>query len=138
MGIKGNQPKGSTRIKEPQIPSGVSSDELHPLFSFEYFDRDYYHKRCDKKQKSALADTIIKLSQLAWKDIRKSNYKANGFETIPIGEISGHRPEILREDVPYLHVFRYFGLCPMLGVKRGHLYYVIWLDNEMKRYNHGS
>lgn len=137
MVIKGNLPKGSARIKSPEVKPQGSFDSLRPVFSFEYFDYDYYRK-CGKEHKAALADTVIKLSQMTWGELRQSHHKGVGFERIPLEQISGARPSILTEDVNHLHVFRYYGKCPMLGLKRDQIYYVIWLDNEMVRYNHGS
>jgi hypothetical protein len=134
MPIKGNKPGGSQRIKEP-IGPGVSTDDSHPLFSFQYIDRIEF-QCCGDEHKAALSNKVVLLSQLTWRELRQSTRHGHGFESIPIEQIRGRFPSIITEDVAQLHVFRYHGRHPMIGLKMDKVFYVIFLDYNFSHYDH--
>jgi len=59
-----------------------------------------------------------------------------GFEMLEQGRIRVPLPPGLTPDQK-LHVFRYNGLAPMIGVREGGTYFVLLLDHNFTCYDHG-
>lgn len=86
-----NSRKNRRQFKQPSISEGKrvksqqnqsNPDLQKPIFSFEYLDRQYSISQCTKDEKAALIDTLDKLSQLSWRELRQAPKHGLGYEKI--------------------------------------------------------
>lgn len=97
-------------IREISIPKinkiSIDIDE-YPKFCFKYLS-DVSFKKCKNYQFFIdFLNRLQKLSELSWKEIRKSHRHSFGMEKIPIKKIKPKKlPSIITPDVTHLHVFR--------------------------------
>lgn len=82
-------------------------------------------------------ETMYKLSQLTWKEIRQLGRHKLGFEHFYQDDFPKKPKGVpITQDVRYM-VFRYDGKLPMVGYRDNAVYYLLWLDNDFKLYDHG-
>lgn len=116
-----------------------SNDNQPPVFSFRYLQKNsgYSIDDCDHRQRKALLETMYKLSQLTWKELAQLNRHKLGFERISQDDFPRKVKGVpITQDVRYI-VFRYDGMLPMVGYRDEAVYYLLWLDNDFKLYDHG-
>lgn len=115
-----------------------SDSERRPAFSFEDLsnERAYSFDGLDKKQKALFASTLHVLGRMTWAEIRNSHRHKNGHEIILRDSLKVTVPDHVTPDVNIL-AFRCFDKAPMLGYKDGHIFKLLWLDPNMKCYDHG-
>lgn len=131
--------KGRNFKNPPYQTANQSTDNCHPVFSFQYLQKGsgYSIEDCDNKQWKALLETLYKLSQLTWKDIKQSGRHQLGFEHLPQDRIHQKPHGVpLTLDVRYM-VFRYFGKQPIVGFRKDSTYYLLWIDKDFTLYDHG-
>jgi hypothetical protein len=113
----------------------VPPEEQPPLFSLRYMDKDYSLEKCTKDEKAAFADTLYRLSQLTWSEIKRSPRHGLGYEKIDRNAIRGSIPNILKQDALFI-AFRFCGMAPMVGYRDRSVFYIIWLDRDFSLYPH--
>ena len=118
------------RIDNEPLP-----EQQPPLFSLRYIDREFCLSACNKDEKAAFADTLHRLSQLTWSQIRQAPRHGLGYEKIDRDSIRGAIPGHVTEDVNFI-AFRFFGLAPMVGYRDRATFFVIWLDRTYSLYPH--
>ena len=126
------------KIHTPDKASEPSADLLAPIFSLK-ISKDYCLSNCDKDEKSAFADTLHKLSQSTWRDLRQSGRHGQGYEIIDKKSIKGKMPDHITDDV-HIIAFRFFGKKPMAGyrdINDRRIFHVVWLDRDCSLYDHG-
>ncbi len=139
--------KRRQRLKQPQVnqsqqlrPSPSSPelpDHNPPVFSLRYLDRGRYGlSACQQREKAAFADTLHKLSQLTWQELRLSQRHGLGYETIARQALRVPIPQHITDEVRFI-AFRFYGKAPMVGYRVKELFYVIWLDRDFTLYDHG-
>lgn len=133
--FRGAQPTQGKYVR-PQPPESKSDSQEYPIFSLRFLDKDYCLSLCQTKEKAAFADTIHKLCQRTWSDIRQLNRHKAGYEKIARNKITGKIPAHITEDVEHFLAFRFYDMAPMVGYKEGTVFYVIWLDRSFKLYDH--
>ncbi len=69
--IKRTRAASKRRIKAPAVTS-ISSDAVKPIFSLRHLDKNFSLTKCTKEEKAAFADTLYKLSQLSWQELRQA------------------------------------------------------------------
>jgi hypothetical protein len=134
--IKKQQGIGGKRIKSPDVPVPSSTDHLSPVFCLRYLDKDFGLTNCEKDEKVSLIEKLHTLSQLTWAEIKCQHRHKNGVENIPRHQIRGRIPNFITEDVENFTVFRFDGLKPMVGHRRGNVFHIIWLDRDFTLYDH--
>jgi hypothetical protein len=113
-------------------------DQQPPLFSLRYLDRRTYSlAACQQREKAAFADTLDRLSQLPWRELRLSPRHGLGYEQIPRHAIRAPIPAHVTEDVQRFIAFRFFGQAPMVGYRVQAIFYLLWLDRTFTLYDHG-
>ena len=120
----------------PRPPVSESSGQQPPAFSLRYLQKDWGLAECDKDEKAAFADTLHKLSQMTWAEIRAAPRHGSGTEKIARNEIKAPIPSHVTEDVDFL-ALRFSGKKAMVGYRDGILFHVLWLDREFRLYDHG-
>src|SRR5206468_2019261 len=103
-------------------------DQQPPLFSLRYLDRRRYSlAACQQREKAAFADTLDRLSQLSWSELRFSPRHGLGYEQISRHTIRAPMPSHLTEDVQRFIAFRFAGNAPMVGYRVQAIFYILWL-----------
>ena len=127
-------------LKKPQItgkanirpPSNSGSFDEHPIFDFQYLGN---YREIPRDEKKHFIDKLVVLSRLTWKEIHHSNRHQHGFERINLNQI---RVQLvgLTEDVNQVDVFRYHEMKPMIGIRSGEVFKVMYLDYNFTAYRH--
>ena len=133
--IKRTRRATGRRIKDPPITS-ISSDAAKPIFSLRYLDKNFCLTKCTKEEKAAFADTLYKLSQLSWRELRQAPRHGLGYEKISRTAIRGAIPSHIAEEVGFI-AFRFYGKAPLVGYRDGEIFHIVWVDREFKLYAHG-
>lgn len=97
--------------------------------------RDFCLSKCDKAEKAAFADTLHKLSQLTWSQLKQLDRHKLGYEKISRGVLKAGIPPHLKDDVDFI-AFRFDGKKAMVGYRDEHVFHVIWLDRTFTLYKH--
>lgn len=121
------------------VASSVNAPKInYPMFSFKYIITDFDTSKCDYKQKAALIDKLMIMTQKTWLELLTSNYKSGaGFELMPKKQIRAKLPEIITDDVDKLHVIRFGGRkYRLIGHKSDHIFYVTHIDTKLSAYDH--
>lgn len=132
-GFKASQNKGKkfqARTSQQKTP-----EQQPPYFSLRYMNNKFCLSLCETKEKAAFADTLHKLSQLPWAQLKQQNRHGLGYEIIARHSIKSGIPKHIKDDVNII-AFRFQGKKPMVGYKDGHIFHIIWLDRAFKLYKH--
>ena len=137
-----------SKIASPSIQQGqrlrvhTSTDkppgQLPPVFSLEYLDSDKYSlDKCDQRERADFAIALYRRSRLTWNQIQCAHKHGLGSEPLPHSAIKAAIPEHVTPEVTLL-AFRFSDKKPMVGYRRGRIFYVLWLDRKFALYDHGS
>jgi len=113
--IKRTRRASGRRIKDPVLTS-ISSDAAQPIFSLRHLDKNFSLTKCTKEEKAAFADTLYKLSQLTWQELRQAPRHGLGYERISRTAIRGAIPSHIAEEVNFI-AFRFYGKAPIVGYR---------------------
>lgn len=125
---------------EINLDSSFVSEFPYPLFCFKWFQNDLIKDCKDYKFFFDVLTRLKKMSELGWKEIRKSGRHQYGFEKIPVESLHPKREiEILTPDVKKVDVCRATGNnLPMIGLVEGSVFHVIYIESNFGDiYNHG-
>lgn len=137
--FKGARPKPAKFGQPSSAASSPESERLPPVFSFENMagDTGYSVECCDSEHRAALVSKLFTLSRMTWFEIKNAHRHGLGTEKIDRGSIRCPIPLKVSEDVTLLAI-RYNGMHPMVGYRDGRIFYILFLDQTMDLYNHGS
>lgn len=134
-----------SRLKRPQQQEGkhfsahdsasTSTEHLCPAFSLRHLRRDFCISKCTPEEKAAFADTLHKLSQLSWAQIRSAPRHGSGCEKIEHSSIRTEIPSIVTKEVSLL-AFRFYGKAPMIGFRDKDIFHILWFDRDFTVYPH--
>lgn len=128
------------KIQVPRSSEAKDTNELPPHFALEHLspDKRYCLDACEQKERAAFAKTLHDLSKMAWREINNTPKHGKGWEPIPRKAIKASlNSSIITLDVDKFMAFRFFGKAPMVGLRNGRVFYVLWLDPKFKLYDHG-
>jgi len=135
--IKKQSGANGPRMKTHESKGG-SVDTDPPIFSLKIC-KDFCLSCCEKDEKAAFADTLHKLSQSTWRELRQAGRHGQGYEIIDRKSIKGKIPDHITDDV-HIIAFRFFGKKPMAGYRDANdrrIFHVVWLDRDFTLYDHG-
>jgi hypothetical protein len=127
--------KTGKRFDIKDIKPIVNYDSRKPIFSLKHmaYKGSYCISKCQGNTKSLILDTILRLSQSTWAQI-KSFPKDTGFEKIPSDRFKVPFPPIITPEVPIL-VVRYDGHGGRLaGFRDKDVYHIILVGKDL--YSH--
>jgi hypothetical protein len=139
----GRQGDRSGRLSPPTATPAADTDDLPPVFAFDLMQPGYTLEQCRGGDWPLhFIEAMWRRAQLPWRDIRMQDHRALGTETLPRRKIEKQPngtsiPDHLKKDEVLL-VMRFGASGRMVGVRRGRLFQVIWLDTCMKLYDHGG
>jgi len=128
-------PKNKGANVQAHSSTQESPEQKHPYFSLRYLSKKYCLSNCETQEKAAFADTLHKLSQLPWAQIRQHHKHGLGYEKISTNSIKSGIPNHIKPDVSFI-AFRFHGKKPMVGYKDGHIFHILWLDRSFTLYDH--
>lgn len=127
-------PNKSKKFKTPASKQ-ESSEQQPPYFSLQHLNRKFCLSLCETDEKAAFADTLHKLSQLPWSQLKQQSRHGLGYEKIARNSIKAGIPSHIKADVTFI-AFRFHAQKAMVGYRAGHVFHIIWLDRSFKLYNH--
>lgn len=115
--------------------ASTSTSHLCPVFSLRHTCKEYCLSKCTAEEKSAFADTLYKLSQLTWAELRSEGRLKIGSEKIKHSSMKTAIPPIVSPEVPLL-AFRFCGKAPMIGFRDKDVFHILWFDRDFTAYRH--
>ena len=108
-------------------------DKLHPAFCFRYLVGKYgFPQSGDRAKRNAIINTIQKLSQKCWGDLKRSSSRQIGYHAI--NELKGKSPIPLAKDSEIISFD--CGNGRMIGYRDAKIFYVFWFDFNFSLYRH--
>lgn len=133
--IRQPHPSQGQKVRLPNLNNTERPDECHPVFSFEYLNKDYDVDSCTKDERAALCSKLAKLSKMTWTQIKQSPRHGLGFEKISRNSIKSGIPAAVTPEVDLL-AFRFCDLKPMVGFRVESVFFIVWLDRDFSLYDH--
>lgn len=124
------------RIQAPQ-PLPQDTEHLPPAFSLRHLAKAYCISKCTLREKADFAETLRKLGQMPWAQLKQAPRRGLGYERIARHRITAGIPPAITDDVDRFYAFRFSGRAPMVGYRDGQVFHIIWLDRTFKLYDHG-
>jgi len=129
-------------IKQPTLEKGryvdvrhssdISPDSLHPAFCFKHLKKNFGFPQ-DKKQQTAIINTLKKLSLMSWAQIKSSGKRNSGCHKI---KLEKSPPIELTPDISIV-AFDCAQDGRMIGYRDAKIFYVFWFDwKPFKLYDH--
>jgi len=121
------------RFQVPQQEPVVN----YPIFCFKYLHKDWGFNTLMPAQALDFCKALQKRAQLSWQDIMQSPRHGLGTEKIPLTAIkAGSQDALLTPEVTDLLALRFSGKAPFLGLRRGAIFHVLYIDAHFKLYKH--
>ncbi|MBF0508058.1 MAG: hypothetical protein HQK57_03915 [Deltaproteobacteria bacterium] len=135
MNKKINKPKLGIKRYRVHDADDTPPDLKKPIFSLSLLGGDYCLSKCERAEKASFADTLYRLSQLTWVQLRQADKHGLGYEKIERTSINAGIPNSIK-DRSFI-AFRFHGKAPMVGYRDQQVFYVVWIDRDFSLYNHG-
>lgn len=131
--FKDRRTKGKNKIKVGQPASSTDTQKLKPVFLLRCDHADFCVGRHDRETKADFAHTIHDLSLQTWQQIDVSSRGGQGYETITHAQF---KPDIPKDVTPDMNikVFRLSDAKRMAGVRRGHVFEVLFVSDKHNLY----
>jgi hypothetical protein len=127
--------KVGARIGAP--PEAPSEQSASPIFCLRHIQKSHCISACDQSEQAAFATAMWERCQLTWSQLQLAPKKGLGSEKIRASSIRAGIPEIAK-GVEFFLAFRFSGKKPMVGMRKGPIFHVFWLDRDFSLYGHGS
>lgn len=110
----------------------MTSDAMKPLISFRHLDSKYCGRSCQKDEKAALTDFLLRLGSLTWRELKLAPRQGMGYEIIH--NLRVRKPEDFLDD-PI--AFRGgHGIMRVIGFREREIFHVVWIDEKGECYPH--
>jgi hypothetical protein len=127
---KGNRPTAKAPRRPLDIPAPPQASQPgSPIFCFRHIVNGYDVLALERRQQAALAVTLQQRAKLTWHQIVQAARYGQGTEKIPSGSIKPSVPTQFQDRDNFL-VFRYDGTLPMVGVRMGDDFRVLWIERQ--------
>lgn len=110
----------------------------YPIFCFKHLSKTHGLDRCTNAEKAAFIERLSKLSGMTWNQIQFAPKHGLGSEKITVESIKPGLPDFLSSDVGFLFAYRFDGKKPFVAHKSGTILHVLYIDNKLDVYSHGS
>ena len=125
-GFRSPKNKKGKRFKIDDLTEPPNYDLSRPIFSFKHmkYQKHCCISMCGEDEKSFIIDTLLRFSQLTWREIKRLPKQA-GFEKMPSYRFKVALPKILTPEVSIL-VARYDGKGGRIaGFRNKDVYHVV-------------
>jgi len=132
--IKKQKPRQGDVIKSDEP---INYNQSPPIFSLEKLQPGKYClSNLDQENKAMFADALYKRKSLTWNEIKQAHRHGLGTEKVPKNAIKAPTPRFITEECKHYLVFRYHGKKPMVGYRKGEVFYILWFDADFTLYDH--
>lgn len=123
------------RIKPPDVDVPLKDPCI--VFSLERIvPGDYCFSNLDPSEKQDFAEAIYRRRTLTWTEIAQAGRHGLGSEKIPRYQIRSAIPATVADDCDHFLVLRFSSFKPMVGIRQGAVFYVLWFDRNFTLYPH--
>ena len=134
----GRKPKKVGTSSLPHVEPAESSNHLTPRFCFRHLEPGFGVRDLDRDAQASLARELEARAGMTWQQLIQTSRHAKGSETIPREAIIPRIPDRFADRTKFL-CFRYFENLPMVGVRIGDTFHLVWIEKRYDEvYNHGS
>lgn len=120
--------KKNTQQNKIKIPSENNVELDYPIFCFRHLQTV---PNSDFKFYSDFVERLKKISSLTWNQINVADRHGFGTEKMPINQIKPQLPKFVTPEITHLLVFRANGdNRPFLGLRRGTVFHIIFLEEQ--------
>jgi len=100
------------------VSESRSYDQYEPYFSLTHIQKTFSLSHCEKAEKAAFSDTLHKLSQKTWSEIKSLPRHGAGFEKINRESIKASIPSHIQDDVIllFLSLFAFMAKLQWWGI----------------------
>lgn len=131
--------------KETKVPSLNLEGGHHPVFHFEYVDRDgpfAFNPYCSKFKSDDFIEKIINFSSMTWMEIARETHdygKSKHHYLKDMSKMSKDAIERLKikklDDLhEELYSFAFTNLLRIIGLREGDNFYILWYDSKHEVY----
>lgn len=136
------QPKrqSGSRIKDRgSSASDIPSEQLPPVFCFQFQRQGWTIGNCNDGSKVKLADAIHVRSRMTWLQIENASHKGFGSEKIPLAKIRPDIPDSFPKEIDKALILRCgSGLMRLAGFRSQRIFHIVWVDPDGSPYDHGE
>ena len=126
---------GGKRIKSPDMDRSLNDPCI--VFSLEKIvPGRYCFSSLDSSSKQNFAEAIYKRRALTWTQIAQAGRHGLGSEKIPRHQIRSSIPATVSDDCDHFLALRFSTFKPMVGLRQGAVFYVLWFDHDFTLYPH--
>ena len=139
MTDRGKRPKPGRKSKKKlaEIPPPTNDQDETPTFCLGHLAPKYGVSALEQAGQAAFAQTLEQRSRLTWQQIAQSDRHGQGTELLPINDIKAAVPDRFSDQAKVM-IFRYHGKKPMVGVRVGSTFHVLWIEKTFgDLYDHG-
>jgi len=127
--------KSSSRFKIKDVPTPKTNHDFSkPIFSFRYMQYGGTNciTRCERDVRLSIVDTIIRISQLTWREMSSAPREGLGHEKVPQWRfrISLQLPVGITQEVPAV-VFRYSESGRIAGFRKEDIFHIIAVGSNL-------
>lgn len=124
---RGARPKAaSDKLPRPRPDGTADHSAGHPKFCLRFLQRGFDVECLTKDLRAAFAMTLQQRSALTWTELHQAGRHGQGYEQIPSHTLRAPMPTAFA-DRDRFHVFRYAGKLPMVGVRAGDVFHIVWI-----------
>ncbi|MBF0343716.1 MAG: hypothetical protein HQL06_05725 [Nitrospirae bacterium] len=115
--------------KHFEVKTPPNYNECHITFSFRLMRKGSKCclSLCRQIDKAHVADKLLSLGQMTWKQIHQVSRKGLGFEMIPVGQLKIAMPSHINEDVKEVMIFKFSDSGRLAGIRERDIFYVIFV-----------
>jgi hypothetical protein len=118
---------GNPKVVVP--PASTSTENMTPRFCLTHLEEDYGLDPMSKDQRSELILSLGIRARMTWAELLRSARHALGYEYIKRTSLIVGVPRQF-DDRDKFMCFRYAGLLPMVGVRTGDTFHIIWVARD--------
>ena len=128
-------PKKTRLFKIEDIPPLPNYDLKKPIFSLRniQYQGDYCISKCKEESKASILDTLLRISQLTWGQIKSRPREKLGCEPIPQDRFTAPFPLVITPDVKIL-VFRFSDIGRIAGYRDNDIFHIILVGHKLYKH----
>ncbi len=127
---RGKRPLSSdaTVVESPSAQRRSDPNAEHPKFCLAFIQKDFDVKSLPETKRADLAVSLQERASLTWDQIAKTDRHGQGYEHLPAKKFP--TPPTQFSDRDQFMVFRYSGNLPMVGVRIGDVFHILWIERK--------
>lgn len=134
---RGKAPSRNRAIEIKAQNEPQSFDNATPRFCLAYLDKTFRVSNLDRDRQVAFIAALERRSSMTWGQIKLADKHGLGSELIPASQIQPSIPPRF-SNLDKFMALRYHATLPMVGVRQGDTFHVLWVERAHGDvYSHG-